>query len=218
MAYRRRSIQPNDSLNSTNAINSGFGHSTNDASQNQDVHELRVFSEDAKPVSGSLPSAHILGDADEDDEPAAACRVCGKPAAFMCSKCGPGVQYCSAECQTQDWPAHKLNCVGARPQAPPRVASVPDSVGAEPSTAQSSAASLMRGQSREDLVSADASHGTLQGTRESEPPPTEEEKAEDLKYYMEQIFLIIKPVLCCIFLAIAWVKLTSSTEEFYGMR
>ncbi|KAI8920951.1 hypothetical protein DFJ77DRAFT_143895 [Powellomyces hirtus] len=43
------------------------------------------------------------------------CNVCGKPANFMCSKCGVGYHYCSSECQTRDWNSHhKYVCVGMR--------------------------------------------------------------------------------------------------------
>ncbi|KAJ3189259.1 hypothetical protein HDU85_002887 [Gaertneriomyces sp. JEL0708] len=44
---------------------------------------------------------------------------------------------------------------------------------------------------------------------------TEEEKLEDLKFYMEQIYLILKPVLCCIFLSILWVKLTTDYSSYF---
>ncbi|OUM61244.1 hypothetical protein PIROE2DRAFT_26603, partial [Piromyces sp. E2] len=40
----------------------------------------------------------------------------------------------------------------------------------------------------------------------------DEELMEDLKFYIKQIFLIIKPVLLCIFLTIVWVKLTNSSD------
>ncbi|TPX62270.1 hypothetical protein PhCBS80983_g00576 [Powellomyces hirtus] len=45
---------------------------------------------------------------------------------------------------------------------------------------------------------------------------TEDEKMEDLKFYMEQIYLIIKPVICCMALSILWVKLTTEFEENYS--
>ncbi|KAJ3149119.1 Presenilin-1 [Geranomyces michiganensis] len=44
---------------------------------------------------------------------------------------------------------------------------------------------------------------------------SEEEKIEDLKYYMEQIFLIIKPVIACMALSILWVKLTTESTPLY---
>jgi hypothetical protein len=40
----------------------------------------------------------------------------------------------------------------------------------------------------------------------------DEEFIEDLKFYIQQIFLIIKPVLLCIILTILWVKLTDSNN------
>ncbi|TPX72885.1 hypothetical protein SpCBS45565_g00216 [Spizellomyces sp. 'palustris'] len=47
-------------------------------------------------------------------------------------------------------------------------------------------------------------------------PLTEEEKLEDLKFYMEQVYLIIKPVLCCIALSILWVKLTTQSSPNFN--
>ncbi|KAI8812654.1 hypothetical protein BJ742DRAFT_793224, partial [Cladochytrium replicatum] len=41
------------------------------------------------------------------------CSKCGNPAKFMCSLCNDIVHYCSQECQTADWPSHKLSCPGA---------------------------------------------------------------------------------------------------------
>ena len=38
------------------------------------------------------------------------CRVCGAPASFNCSSCGPHITYCSVECQKKDWTTHKGEC------------------------------------------------------------------------------------------------------------
>lgn len=35
--------------------------------------------------------------------------MCGHPGKYLCSKC-KAVRYCSSECQTIDWPAHKETC------------------------------------------------------------------------------------------------------------
>ncbi|KAJ1546620.1 hypothetical protein HK405_006967, partial [Cladochytrium tenue] len=45
------------------------------------------------------------------------CTACGRPALFMCSVCDPAApaQYCSAECQARDWPAHRKTCTGIKP-------------------------------------------------------------------------------------------------------
>ncbi|KAI8850941.1 hypothetical protein BC829DRAFT_137216 [Chytridium lagenaria] len=53
-------------------------------------------------------------------------------------------------------------------------------------------------------------------TEEEEPPLTEEEKIEELRFYMTNIYLIIKPVMCCIILSILWIKLTRLEEPFFG--
>ncbi|KAJ3038021.1 hypothetical protein HDV00_001065 [Rhizophlyctis rosea] len=271
MAYRRRSLPADDALTASDVVNAGFGRPAHGAPRDTDVHELQVISGVAKAAdakgSYSLQNGHTHAGADaegggDEDEPVALCRVCGNTAAFMCSRCGPGVQYCSAQCQTDDWPTHKTECAGTvRPQAPPRVGSMP-----EAGESDRSIPPISRGESTDTLQSGEMTPGTLTGTRgrrrrrgrnaaaatinqdthfsdrvrnlfrrrgqsvsltpapgaqvptqivETEPPLTEEEKAEDLKYYMEQIFLIIKPVICCIILAILWVKLTSSVDEYY---
>jgi hypothetical protein len=43
---------------------------------------------------------------------------------------------------------------------------------------------------------------------------TEEEKAEELRFYVKQIYLIIKPVLGCILLSILWVKISLSSSDY----
>ncbi|KAJ3300102.1 Presenilin-2 [Borealophlyctis nickersoniae] len=61
----------------------------------------------------------------------------------------------------------------------------------------------------------DDASASRRNTTPAEPELTEEEKAEDLKFYMEQIYLLIKPVICCILLAILWVKLTRVEDDYY---
>ncbi|RKP11064.1 Presenilin-domain-containing protein [Thamnocephalis sphaerospora] len=43
---------------------------------------------------------------------------------------------------------------------------------------------------------------------------TEEEKADELRFYVTQIYLIVKPVLGCILLSIFWVKISMSSLNF----
>lgn len=43
----------------------------------------------------------------------------------------------------------------------------------------------------------------------------EEEFADDLKFYMQQIYFIIKPVVACIILSIFWVKVAFSGGSDY---
>lgn len=43
----------------------------------------------------------------------------------------------------------------------------------------------------------------------------QEEKADELKFYMIQIYRIIKPVVLCIFLSIFWVKVSFGGQSDY---
>lgn len=45
------------------------------------------------------------------------CELCGEIAAHQCSAC-KGVQYCSAECQAQDWKGHEAECAAIRSNTP----------------------------------------------------------------------------------------------------
>jgi hypothetical protein len=43
---------------------------------------------------------------------------------------------------------------------------------------------------------------------------TEQEKADELRFYVKQIYLIVKPVLGCILLSILWVKISMYSPEY----
>jgi presenilin 1 len=43
----------------------------------------------------------------------------------------------------------------------------------------------------------------------------QEEFADNLKFYMQQIYLIIKPVVVCIVLSIFWVKVGFNDQSDY---
>ncbi|KAI8809186.1 Presenilin-domain-containing protein [Cladochytrium replicatum] len=163
------------------------------------------------------------------------CSKCGKPAKFMCSLCNDNAHYCSLECQTADWPSHKLSCPGAsqyvqrirdeqRHNTTGRDASHSAAVHALGNTRDGhhehtpqqnqtrsrwNMAQWINSKFRRDNVELNGQ------SQPDEPAPTEEETLEDLKYYMHQIYLIIKPVMMCIILSILWVKVTQSTDEYY---
>lgn len=42
-------------------------------------------------------------------DPLTKCTTCGAPATNKCSGCKT-IHYCGKECQTKDWPNHKINC------------------------------------------------------------------------------------------------------------
>ena len=41
---------------------------------------------------------------------------------------------------------------------------------------------------------------------------------EELKYYMQQIYLIVKPVVCCIILSVIWVKISLMGSDYRPVR
>lgn len=44
-----------------------------------------------------------------DDDRASTCLLCGKASTHLCGRC-KSTRYCSQDCQSDDWPAHKLLC------------------------------------------------------------------------------------------------------------
>ncbi|KAJ3112123.1 Presenilin-2 [Phlyctochytrium bullatum] len=65
--------------------------------------------------------------------PVGECRVCGKDARFMCSRCSQA-HYCSQECQAADWPEHRQLCqkslaAGAKGAGGPAPSPAPGSAG-----------------------------------------------------------------------------------------
>lgn len=67
------------------------------------------------------------------------------------------------------------------------------------------------------------SAGSLAGGRETaaqnvNAPRDEAERIDDMKFYMSQVYQIIKPVMLCIILSILWVKCTFPTPDYYIFR
>lgn len=60
-------------------------------------------------------------------------------------------------------------------------------------------------------VDSDTDSNHRNGSRNDD----EEEFADDLKFYMQQIYFIIKPVVACIILSIFWVKVAFSGGSDY---
>ena len=49
----------------------------------------------------------------------------------------------------------------------------------------------------------------------TENDPTEQERIMDMRFYMKQIYTIIKPVMCCIILSVLWVKLSNPVDSIF---
>jgi presenilin 1 len=133
----------------------------------------------------------------------AKCKVCEKPARFLCSSCGPPIYYCSIDCQSNDWNnGHNVSCKAAQAQAQAAIRQQPVA-SSSTQKGRGNAAQNINNKKKGSIVPAEPLASAMVD-EEEEPPLTEEEEAEDLKFYMEQIYLIIKPVMLCIILSILW--------------
>lgn len=133
------------------------------------------------------------------------CNVCQKPAAFMCSSCGlNGPRYCSTECQSQGWrEGHYRLCQG---------------------NAQARANAASRASNNIPEPAAAAAPGSIPmvelGNNETSTEQDEQQEfADELRFYIKQIYLVIQPVVICIILSIFWVKVAfSGTSDYTPVR
>lgn len=140
----------------------------------------------------------------------------------MCAQCGPLVKYCSEACQIEDWPRHQQTCgdnnldghQGAH-SAEERAAA--DQLVTHPGrTVSRYGAAQVINRRQSVRMSRQTTNNARHSRAESynTDDMTEEEKAEELRFYVKQIYLIIKPVLCCILLSIFWVKISLQSSDF----
>ncbi|KAI8051773.1 Presenilin-domain-containing protein [Thamnidium elegans] len=142
-----------------------------------------------------------MTDVQDDDQiiPMHICSQCQKAATFMCSSCShDGPRYCSVECQKAHWTeGHYRNCTAAKRTRQLHRQAVEASLRIE-STSQ-----------EPDIQLNDLSN------REQDEKIEQEEAADELKFYTEQIYRIIKPVVICIILSIFWVKVSFGGKSDY---
>ena len=66
-----------------------------------------------------------------------------------------------------------------------------------------------------DLGGSNSSNDVQQRNNNDNDGQDDEEFADELKFYMQQIYFIIKPVVACIILSIFWVKVAYSGSSDY---
>ncbi|KFH67263.1 hypothetical protein MVEG_07785 [Podila verticillata NRRL 6337] len=212
------SPDPRLTLSSPSSGNSHFNNrsSSNNLGNNSQTQELNL-------------------DTSGEDQP---CQVCGSfPARFQCSAC-QSVRYCSQECQASDWRIHYRECAeitvstraddrdengGAQFRAGRDQEHQARSISTTGSrTIAAEGGTETTGASPEDLRAiADRPRRRPREPRQR-PRMTPEQRAAfeeaeriaDMKFYMLQIYKIIKPVVVCIFLSILWVKVSMAGSDY----
>ncbi|KAJ3204753.1 hypothetical protein HDU82_005632, partial [Entophlyctis luteolus] len=99
------------------------------------------------------------------------------------------------DCQLRDWPTHQALCAGRPKVQPVQAAPVQDAkVAPRPRPAA---------KRTQPLISAATGEMDAATVRE-------------LRFYLTQIYAIVKPVVVCIFLSVLWIKLTQPGVEYFG--
>ncbi|KAF8937730.1 Presenilin-1, partial [Dissophora ornata] len=163
-----------------------------------------------------------------DDQP---CQICDAfPARFQCSAC-QSVRYCSQECQAADWRAHYRECSeivaakkeeqegsssnpdveqGSRARASQRRSNVPGPMGGD----LGDEAENVRAVANQPRRRPREPRRRPQLTPEQKAAYEQAERIADMKFYMLQIYKIIKPVVICICLSILWVKISLAGSDY----
>ncbi|KAF9160283.1 Presenilin-1 [Mortierella sp. AD011] len=164
-----------------------------------------------------------VGPIRSDDQP---CQACGAfPARFQCSAC-QGVRYCSQECQTEDWRIHYRECpeiIEARKEEQSRRSNNNGDASGGSTLPRSGAGGTDPLGSEAENVRAIANQPRRlpreprrrpRLTPEQRAAYEEAERIADMKFYMLQVYKIIKPVVVCICLSILWVKISLAGSDY----
>ncbi|CAJ0914663.1 13881_t:CDS:10, partial [Entrophospora sp. SA101] len=161
------------------------------------------------------------------------CNNCGKPAQYLCMACGQiGPRYCSENCQTEDWTkGHSNVCKKTIESSSSPVVTEHEGNNIVVKRSNSLNRTFTRGNAAQ-IINAKKRKGSRQnnslavatsdiaGVTTADDQsitgslPFDEDQIEEIKYYIEQVYRIIKPVVCCIVLSVLWVKISLETPEF----
>ncbi|KAF7720967.1 Presenilin-1 [Apophysomyces ossiformis] len=175
-------------------------------------------------------------ESNDDESATSTCVNCSNSASFMCSSCGlRGPRYCSLECQKTHWKAGHYKVCEAT-EAARRSRRTISNAEADRNTNNdiNRSHSITRGYSRfgtAQLINERRKTSQIPDSHNGEIPLTDfnppseqhheddessEDFADELKFYTQQIYLVIKPVVVCIVLSIFWVKVAFSGQSDYS--
>ncbi|CAO3664267.1 unnamed protein product [Rhizopus microsporus] len=139
----------------------------------------------------------VTAEQEEVEEMTNQCAQCQGDATFMCSSCGQlGPKYCSVECQKTHWQQGHYTVCKAAIRNRQRI---------------------LQEQASNDIPMNDLNNNNNNNNNNNqEEKQDSEEIAEELRFYTNQIYRIIKPVVACIILSIFWVKVSFSKQSDYS--
>ncbi|KAI9336975.1 Presenilin-domain-containing protein [Obelidium mucronatum] len=156
------------------------------------------------------------------------CSQCANSAQFVCSLCPGGAEdvnaakYCSEACQRDHWPIHRLS----HTQQQQHSSSEKDNQMHSKQQQQQHHQQQQYHQDSRPASSAASTgsaspiinrqHSTNSTKKRKRPFALNMDTIDDLKYYLSQIYKILKPVLACIFFAIMWVKLLNPPAQYWS--
>lgn len=165
-------------------------------------------------MTTTLPTVEDSSESQPSSSSPNLCSQCQNPATFMCSSCNyEGPRYCSVECQKTNWKeGHYRTCKAAKKSRRLHRQAVQSSLGIEATTQNDIQLNDLSSNSNNNNRAANNADDVED---EDEKTLDQEEKADELKFYMNQIYRIIKPVVLCIILSIFWVKVSFGGQSDY---
>ncbi|CAI2185754.1 14832_t:CDS:10 [Funneliformis geosporum] len=203
--------------------------SNNKVIHERDSSKTQIESDVNTTLNEESPTATLGGDINTStlelsDITIHVCSNCGEPAQYLCMACGQsGPRYCSPKCQTENWTkGHSSVCKAAHAGQLSNVES-----GGEGSVTLSRSNSKVyaRGQIAQIInkkggnqnLSSPATEPSITNERASSTDQAnsfDENQVDEFRFYMQQVYRIIKPVVVCIFLSVFWVKLSILAPSF----
>ncbi|CAB4419826.1 unnamed protein product [Rhizophagus irregularis] len=155
-----------------------------------------------------------------------ACSNCGEPAQYLCKACGQsGPRYCSSKCQSEDWTkGHSATCSKAT-----RAGQINEEGGEEEIAIVRKPNSKVHGrgnvaqiinkrktnvQRGNPIFPSTATEPSFTNQRPLSTNQFDDDQVDEFKFYMQQIYKIIKPVVLCILLSVLWVKISILAPNF----